>query len=286
MYETLQLFDELAVFIQVLNVVFVQLTYICGMKKSLLILIVIFIASSCATKKQIVYFQDADEKTLNDVKTLNSHLVIQENDILDIKVYALNPMSVIPFSREQRQGGVGGGQNLNIFKITGYVVDENGEIDFPQLGKLKMAGKTRLEAENYLKKLISKEVINPNVKLTIVNFKFTISGEVNRPGTYEILEENLTLPQALGMAGDLTITGRRENILLIRHNPDGEREIKRIDLTSTDWMNTDAYFIRQNDLIYVEPNTPKVKSAGFVSNVGTLSTVISIILTTVVLITR
>lgn len=256
------------------------------MKKLILPLIVLFLVSSCATKKQIVYFQDADENSLTDVKDLNSHLIIQENDILDIKVYALNPMSVVPFTREQRQGGMGGGQNLNIFKITGYVVDKNGEIDYPQLGKIKLAGKTRLEAENYLKKLISKEVINPNVKLTIVNFKFTMAGEVKNPGTYEILEENLTLPQALGMAGDLTITGKRDNILLIRHNPNGEREIKRIDLTSTEWMNTDAYFIRQNDLIYVEPNEPKVKSAGFVSNVGTVSTVISIILSTVVLITR
>ena len=284
MYETLQLFDELAVFIQVLNVVFLQLTYICGMKKSLLILIVIFIASSCATKKQIVYFQDADEKTLNDVKTLNSHLIIQENDILDIKVHALNPMSTIPFNRNTGQSNMP--QRLEVLRLFGYVVDQNGEIDFPQLGKVRLAGKTTQEAQDHLRKLLSKEIIAPNVKLTLINFKFTITGEVRNPGTFEVIEENLTLPQALGMAGDLTITGRRENILLIRHNPDGEREIKRIDLTSTDWMNTDAYFIRQNDLIYVEPNQPKVKSAGFVSNVGTVSTVISIILSTVVLITR
>ncbi len=254
------------------------------MKNLFLILLSGLLLSSCATKKQIVYLQDVDEQTLVDVKELSKHPIIQVNDILDIKVGAINPNSVIPFNRNPGESFVP--QRLEILRLTGYVVDENGNIEFPQLGKINVGGKTTVEAEEYIKLLMSKEVVNPNIKLTIINNKFTVHGEIARPGTYEFIEENLTLPQALGMAGDLTITGRRDNVLLIRHNPDGERVVKRIDLTSSDWMNTDAYFIRQNDWIYIEPNQPKIKSAGFVSNVGTVSTVISIILSTIVLITR
>lgn len=255
------------------------------MKNLILLIFFAFIISSCATRKQIVYLQDVDNQTLVDIRELSKHPIIQTNDILDIKVGAINPSSVAHFNRNPGENN-NAPQRLELLRLTGYVVDEEGNIDFPQLGKIHVGGKTTVEAQELMKLLLSKEVINPNVKLTIINNKFTVHGEVARPGTYEFIEENLTLPQALGMAGDLTITGRRENVLLIRHNPNGEREVKRIDLTSSEWMNTDAYFIRQNDWIYVEPNQPKVKSAGFVGNVGTVSTVISIILTAVVLITR
>jgi polysaccharide export outer membrane protein len=95
----------------------------------------------------------------------------------------------------------------------------------------------------------------------------------------------MTLPQALGLAGDLTINGRRDNVLIYRQEG-GSREVKRIDLTQTDWMNTEYFFVKPNDLIYVEPNNPKVKSAGFVSNIGTLLSVLSIILSAVVIIAR
>lgn len=255
------------------------------MKNFFLFLLFSIIVSSCATKKQVVYLQDVDDNVLIDINELSRHPVIQTNDIVDIKVGALNPNSVIPFNRTPGQNN-NAPQRLELLRLTGYVVDQEGNIDFPQLGLINIGGKSTTEAQELIRQKLAKQVVNPNVKLTIINNKFTVHGEVRNPGTFDFVEENLTLPQALGMAGDLTITGRRDNILLIRHNPYGERIVKRIDLTTSDWMNTDAYFIRQNDWIYVEPNTPKVKSAGFVSSVGTLSTVISIILSTVVLITR
>jgi len=272
-------------FTRIHNTTLNKLLYICAMKKFFLFLLFSIIVSSCATKKQVVYLQDVDDNVLIDINELSRHPVIQTNDIVDIKVGALNPNSVIPFNRTPGQNN-NVPQRLELLRLTGYVVDQEGNIDFPQLGLINIGGKSTTEAQELIRQKLAKQVVNPNVKLTIINNKFTVHGEVRNPGTFDFVEENLTLPQALGMAGDLTITGRRDNILLIRHNPYGERIVKRIDLTTSDWMNTDAYFIRQNDWIYVEPNTPKVKSAGFVSNVGTLSTVISIILTTVVLITR
>ncbi|WP_304038735.1 polysaccharide biosynthesis/export family protein, partial [Mesonia mobilis] len=124
-----------------------------------------------------------------------------------------------------------------------------------------------------------------DVKVRLVNFKFTVMGEVKAPGTYTISEETVTLPQALGMAGDLTIQGERKNVLIFR-NDQGVITSKRIDLTSTAWMDSPYYYLKQNDMVYVEPNNPRVKSAGFIGNVGNVISVVSILMSAAVLIFR
>ena len=118
-----------------------------------------------------------------------------------------------------------------------------------------------------------------------MNFKFTVMGEVKAPGTYTLSEETITLPQALAMAGDLTIQGERKNLLVFR-NENGVLTTKRIDLTQTDWMNTSYYFLKQNDMVYVQPNNPRIKSAGFIGNVGSVISVVSILMSAAVLIFR
>ena len=121
--------------------------------------------------------------------------------------------------------------------------------------------------------------------MRLVNAKVTILGEVNSPGTYNFTEQNITLLQALGYAGDLTINGKREDILVMREE-DGVRQITHIDLTTSEWLNGPYNFVKPNDVIVVNPNNPKVKSSGFVGNVGTLISVISIVFSTIVIITN
>jgi len=240
---------------------------------------------SCSSKKDVIYYQDIDNKEFSSLESINSHPRIQINDILNISTAALNPESVLPFSFNTGESSSVQPRQVELLKLTGYLVNSDGEINFPQLGKIEVEGKTTQEIQSLLEDKLSLYIKNPTVNVRILNFKFTIQGEIRQPGTYEIIEENMTLPQALGLAGDLTINGRRDNIMIYRQEG-GQREVKRIDLTQSDWMNSDYFFIKPNDIIYVEPNNPKVKSAGFVGNVGTLLSIVSIIFSAVVLLAR
>lgn len=125
----------------------------------------------------------------------------------------------------------------------------------------------------------------PKVTIRYLNAKFTILGEVRSPGTYTYTEQFITLPQALGYAGDLSINARRDDVMLLREE-NGNRTVYTVDLTSTDWLNDPSYTIRQNDIIIVNPNDAKVKSAGFIGNSGTVLSIVSFLLTSIVLITR
>jgi polysaccharide export outer membrane protein len=253
--------------------------------KRFILLIFSLLLFSCSTKKDVIYYQDIDNKEFSSLESINSHPRIQINDILNISTAALNPESVLPFSFNTGESSSVQPRQVELLKLTGYLVNSDGEINFPQLGKIEVEGKTTQEIQSLLEDKLSLYIKNPTVNVRILNFKFTIQGEIRQPGTYEIIEENMTLPQALGLAGDLTINGRRDNIMIYRQEG-GQREVKRIDLTQSDWMNSDYFFIKPNDIIYVEPNNPKVKSAGFVGNVGTLLSVVSIIFSAVVLLAR
>lgn len=253
------------------------------MKKIILIIILAALVTGCTSRKKVVFFQDIDQSQLDNVEKHSEQLEIKVNDILDIKVKTLNPESAIPFNPQN----IGGAQNirLDIIKINGYLVKKDGTIEYPELGTVKVKGKSTQEVQNLLEEKLKPYLKNPIVNVRVINYKFTVLGEVNRPGTYEIVEENYTLLQALGRAGGLTINGKRKNILIIRHE-DGERITKRIDLTQSDWMNSRFYFIKQNDQIYVEPNNPKVKRAGFIGDASTVLSALSVILSAIVIIFR
>ena len=255
--------------------------------KKLIILFIPFLIVGCTTSKEIVYYQTIDRQKLESVADVYSHTDIQINDILNIDVAALNLESIAPYtfkmgeSDQQRQQI----QNVEMLKLMGYLVNSDGKINFPELGKIEAEGKNTQELELYLEELLREFVTNPTVRVRVINFKFTFEGELVRPGTYETTEENITMQQAFGMAGGLTIRGKRKNILIIRQF-EGERIAKRIDMTKTDWMNTEYAYVRPNDIIYVEPNKPQVASAGFISNIGTVISVISFLTTLTLLITR
>lgn len=253
------------------------------MKKLTIIFLAFIVLASCTSRKKIVYFQDIDSTALEDVDNYSDQLEIATNDILNINVRTLNPDAALQFNPQAGQGQ----QNirLDILKVNGYLVKKDGTIDFPELGAIPVNGKSTKEVQRFLEKELQDYLKNPIVSVRVINYKFTVLGEVNRPGTYEIIEENYTLLQALGQAGGLTINGKRKNVLVIRHE-DGERIAKRIDLTSSDWMNSPFYFVKQNDQIYVEPNNPQVKRAGFIGNASTVLSALSVILSAIVIIFR
>ncbi|WP_282041176.1 polysaccharide biosynthesis/export family protein [Winogradskyella flava] len=252
------------------------------MIKNLTLLFLVSLTFSCASKKEILYLQDADEQSNKTV--LYSSARIQPNDVLKISVGALIPDSAVPYNKTSNNPG---GVSVELMQLEGYLVSEDFTINFPILGTLSVKDKTTQELAMYLKEFLEEEghLKNPSVDVRLINAKVTILGEVKQPGTYNFTEQNITLLQALGYAGDLTINGKREDIILIRYE-DGVRKITHIDLTRGDWLNSPYNFIKPNDEIIVNPNNPKVKSAGFVGNTATVISVISILLTTVVLITR
>jgi polysaccharide export outer membrane protein len=244
------------------------------MKNIIITLSALILMASCASKKDVIYYQDIDERQFQNVNIIKPKPKIEINDILQVDIKTLDEVSAIPFRKQP--GGQVGQMNMQpgMINLQGYIVNEFGEIEMPIIGRIQVNNLTREQAERKIKEKLDNYLKDPYVSVRVVNYKFTIQGEIARPGTYEVFDPNLTILQALGMAGDLTIRGRRDNILIIRTNG-SERIVRRIDLTKSDWMNSPFYFIKQNDYIYIEPNNPQVKTAGFITNVGTLISAIS-----------
>jgi polysaccharide export outer membrane protein len=254
------------------------------MKRIIPILTIIVILSSCTSKKDYIYYQDIDEVYLEQLDKINNEFKIQVNDIIQVQVQTLDPLASLAFNKSMGAGGGGSSAaaNQNI-DLLGYIVDENGNIRLPFVGKINVLGLNLEDAESVVRSKLLSYLKNPYVSVRVLNYKFTVQGEVRAPGTFTTTDPNLTLLQALGQAGDLTINGRRHDVLIVR-TIGNERVVKRIDLTTSEWMNTSYYFVQQNDLIYVAPNPAKVTSAGYIGNVGTLLSVVSIIFSTLVLI--
>ena len=249
----------------------------------LLLLFLVLVLSSCASKKDVLYLQDATENTTKEINF--QYTTIQPNDILKIDVETLVPEAALPYNKS----GAGKLQqsSLELIQLEGYLVSNEGIIKFPILGDIKVANLTVNEAETEIESLLVSggHLNDPSINVRIVNAKVTILGEVQTPGTYNFTEQNVTLLQALGYAGDLTINGKRDDIIMTR-DIDGVRQITHIDLTNTEFMNTEFFYIKPNDTIIVNPNSPKVTSSGYIGNISTLIGVVSILLSTTVLLTR
>ena len=249
----------------------------------LIIILCALTIASCATKKEVLYFQDADQINLKKIQYSASK--IQVDDIINIKVTALNEESVKPYNVDN---GISPSSSfIEILKLQGYLVSKEGDIVFPIIGKIKVIDKTITELEDYLKKVLidGGHVKDPTVSVRLLNSKFTILGEVNKAGTYTITENNLTLLQAIGYAGDLTINGSRQNVLIIRSS-DGIQKTQKIDLTRTDWFSSEYYYVMQNDVIVINPNTNKIKSSGLLGSAGAVMSAISLVLTSILIVTN
>lgn len=210
---------------------------------------------------------------------------IQPNDILKITVESSIPEAAIPYNKLSNQGPIV--QDIQILQLDGYLVSKEVTISFPILGEINVSNKTPEDLSKHIEKLLISDghLREPTVNVRLLNAKFTILGEVNKPGTYTFTEHNITLLQALGYAGDLTINGKRTDVLLTREI-DGKRRITHIDLTSADFMNSEFYFLRPNDVIVVNQNKPRVTSSGYINNIGTILTIASLALSVAVLLSR
>jgi len=253
------------------------------MKDLLKILPFLLLISSCVTQKDWVYFQ-GDHKSSQHHPTFE--LRYQANDLLSINVTALDIEAARPFNLFVSSPNI-----LNNLNITGqvrqqtYLVDQNGEINFPVLGKLKLGGLSREEATDLIENKLIAYLKNPVVTIRLTNFRVSVIGEVNKPGTYTINNERISLLEALSLAGDLSITGKRSNVLLIREEG-GQIVKKHLDLRSVGLLNSSSFYLKPNDVLYVEPNAARVRSSTdalrftsiSLSVITTITTILSILL--------
>lgn len=238
---------------------------------------------SCASRKDIVYYQDIDG-TPSIEKGNSYEITIQPDDLLMIIVSAEDPEIAAPFNLKSISVQNAGKLDL----VTGqqtqqlYLVDASGYIEFPVLGKLKVGGLSRTELLQMLQMKIGVYIKNPIVNLRIMNFKVSVQGEVNLPGTYTVASERVTLIEALTMAKDLTIYGKRNNILIIREI-NGVKSYNRVDITNADFINSPFYYLAQNDVVYVEPNKNRINGAAIGPNTGVIISISSLLITLITL---
>ena len=262
-------------------------------KKSFIIIFsfVLFFLSSCTSKKKLDYLQNIESVAL-EASMKNAKSTIQPNDQLVIMVTAKDMDVVKPFNQNFSSGQIlqyslpsnnAPAQSQTSASGPTYMVDSQGNIEFPVIGKINTENKTTEELRDILKKEISKYVLNPQVSVRNTNYKITVLGEVNRPGTYNIPDAQTTLLEVLGLAGDLSIYGNREDILVVR-NIDGIMSKERIDLTKADFINSPFFYLKQNDVIIVSPNETRQKSARLDPNAGIYISVASIVVTILALI--
>lgn len=213
----------------------------------------LLLITSCASREDIAYFSETGVS--NATKKLGNYApTLSADDLLEISVAALDMQAVGPFNGI----GIEGDVSASVKKT--YLIDQNGEIEFPIVGIVKLEGLTRLEATDVLKEKIEAYVKNPIVNLKIVNFKITVLGEVARPGTFNIDHERVTILEALGLAGDMTIFGERQNVLVIREQ-DGKKSYTRVDLTTDEVFKSPVYYLTQNDVLYIEPNGDRMNQS-------------------------
>ena len=226
---------------------------------------------SCASKSEVVYFQDASNfETLVDSNLYTTKFKI--DDIVNIHISTLNPEASTPFNlyRGSQEGGIAPEQ-------VDYIIDKNGNIDFPVIGKIKISGLSPEETRALLIDKLKDYLINPIINIRLKNFTVTILGEVNSPGTYPVNGEQITILEALGLAGDLTIKGKRDNILVYN----------RIDLTNKSAMKSPVYYLTQNDVVYIEPNKSAITSSSLDNRATIAISIASILITsTVIVLTR
>lgn len=225
-------------------------------KQGIFVSLLLLVLSACNSTKEVIYLQDVEPYKAQEIAQ-KFEMYIRNDDLLAIMVNSKDPELALPFNMPVVTYQVGT-KAMPTQKILGYLVDSNGEIDFPILGKLKVAGLTRLQLTELIKqKLIEEDLIkDPVVTVQFLNFKISVMGEVARPGSFTINSDRITLLEALSMAGDLTIYGRRDRVAVIRE-VDGKRTILFHDLRSADLFLSPCYYLQQNDIVYVEPNKAK-----------------------------
>ncbi|MCP2044249.1 polysaccharide biosynthesis/export family protein [Pontibacter sp. HSC-36F09] len=259
------------------------------MKIRFVYLIALLCFVSC-TPRNLAYFSDLQESSEYTEKIQNSNIAkIQPDDLLSISVTSPSPEANALFNRGENittgivsNYSISSGTTNNLYR-EGYLVDENGFINFPVLGKVALAGLTRNEAIEKFSKELQPHLKDPIINIRFLNYKITVVGEVNRPATFTIPTQKINILEALGMAGDMTAFGKRENVLVIREE-DGVRKMTRLNLNSKDVLNSPYFYLQQNDVVYVEPD--KMKQVQASTNTRTISIIASVTSLLIVIATR
>lgn len=258
------------------------------LKTGLSLCLAVYLLAGCASSKKISYLQDSGEH-FNQKIEQDYELKILPDDLLSIMVNSkdaeLVQMFNLPIVRHDFAGpGTGGG---GAGYVLGYTVNQSGVIDFPQLGTIEVQGRTRSELAAYIKEqlIAGGYVKDPVVTVQFLNFRVSVLGEVNRPGAFNLKSDRVTVLDAISEAGDLTIYGKRENVRVIREE-NGERSIATLDLKSAAIFQSPYYYLRQNDIVYVEPNKVKAGQSEINQNrsIGTLASITSVLISLAVLI--
>src|SRR5690606_5116920 len=248
--------------------------------KAICILAAVCLIVSCSPSQDVVYFQNAGQfETLVDDNAFSSKFKV--DDLVNIHISTLDPEASVPFNlyKGSEEGGIRPEQ-------VSYLVDKDGEIDFPVIGKIKIAGLSPAETKELLRQKLADYLKDPIINIRIRNFTVTVLGEVNRPGTFPINGEQVTIMEALGYAGDITIKGRRDNVMVIR-DFDGTKVYNRINLNQKEALKSPVYYLTQNDVVYVEPNRSGKTASNLDQRASIAVSIISVLVTsTVVLLTR
>ena len=241
----------------------------------------VLLFTSCVSKKKVIYFQEID--TASTENKSNYEPVIKTDDVLYINVTTSNPIASEPFNIGKTEGGTV--TNVMQMERSTYLVDNAGNIQFPVLGTLKVSGLNKNQVREMLYAKISEYANDPVINLRIINYKVSVLGEVANPGSYTISSDRITIPEALALAGDMTLFGRRENVLLIRET-EGVKTTVRINMTDPNVLNSPYYYLTQNDVLYVEPNKRKIDSTAIGPNILAGISILGFALTTILLLTQ
>lgn len=238
-----------------------------NMKKLLIpfvLMTIVLLLDACSSAKQVAYFQNIDSTSLTASKGLYDARIMPK-DLLTITVVTSDPSTSKPFNLSiQNTLGTDGRLGSTTGSLLQYLVNNDGDIDFPVVGTVHVAGLTKDQCEDLINSKVKPylaESENPVVTVSMSSYRVTVAGEVTSPKVVPVSTEKMSVLEALAQAGDLTIYGRRDNVLLIRENADGQKEAHRLNLNDANIINSPYYYVQQNDYIYVEPNSVKAKNS-------------------------
>lgn len=237
-----------------------------------MVVTVILMMVGCGSSKEVAYWQNIDSISLAASKGLYDAKIMPKDE-LTILVQTTDPLTSEPFNLRST------GQTSSKNQITGYLVDNDGIINFPIVGKIHVAGLTKTECEDLIKSKIQPYLArteNPLVSVRTSSYRITVIGEVNRPGVIPVATEKISLIEALAEAGDMTIYGKRDNVLLVREDKSGEKHKVRLNMNDANIINSPYYYLQQNDIVYVEPHKVKARNTFFGSNTSIFYSVIGI----------
>ena len=247
---------------------------------ALVALTMVLVLGSCGSTKNVAYFQNADSISYAASKMLYEAKIMPKDE-LTITVITTDPKAAIPFNLAVSQTiGTSGQLSSSQGSLQGYLVDNNGNIEFPVVGTLHVGGLTKNQAETLIKSKVKPYLAaneNPIVTVRMASYRVVVTGEVTKPSVISVPQEKMSVIEALAQAGDLTIYGKRENVLLIREDATGQKSTHRLNLNDANIINSPYYYLQQNDILYVEPNKVKAQNSAIGSSTTLVMSGLSIL---------